>query len=463
MRRRLLISLSVYAILISLVLGQGSSTAAKTAAPADVPRSALTDAFVPDEVLVHFQDGTSASEEVVALAAVGGSVKNVLTGINVKVVQVGSGRVTQTVAALAHSRFVRYVEPNYVVRGGAPTTQNRTAPLGAAPNDPLFGDQWALNNTGQLVNDIPGTPGADIKALSAWTVTTGSSTVIVGDTDTGFDYTHPDLAANVWSNPGGIGGCAAGTHGIDATVSPTTCDPTDSGDHGTHVSGIIGAVGNNGVGVTGISQRVKVMGLKFLDSVNICPPCTVGQVSMAITVIDFAVQAKAAGQNVVALNASWGMNFFSQALFDEITKASNAGILFVASAGNDAVSNDTTLHYPSNYNIPNIIAVAATDQDDHLATFSDWGPTTVHLGAPGDNILSTTPNNTYAYKSGTSMAAPLVTGTAALLKAAPAYAGLTMSQLRSRILTTVDPLASLAGLTTTGGRLNTGRALGALP
>jgi serine protease len=342
----------------------------------------------------------------------------------------------QLIRDLGRNRAVVYVEPNYVVHAVT------------IPNDPSFGQLWGLRNTGQVIQGTAGVAGADIKAEPAWTVTTGTSTVVVGVVDTGIDYNHPDLAANVWSNPGGIGGCAAATHGFNAITS--SCDPLDDNDHGSHVSGTIGAVGNNGVGVVGVNWTSAIMGVKFLNASGS------GTTAGAIAAIDFAVNAKIAGVNVRVLSNSWGGGGFSQALLDEINKANANDILFVAAAGNNGSNNDTTPFYPADYNAPNVVAVAATDNRDALASFSNYGAATVHLGAPGVNVLSTTRNNTYSYFSGTSMATPHVSGAAALILSTGAY---TTAQLKSQILNNVDPIPSLAGITVTGGRLNVCKAI----
>ncbi len=339
------------------------------------------------------------------------------------------------ISLLRSNPNVLYAEPNYILHADL------------IPNDPSFGQLWGLRNTGQDVLGTVGTPGADIKAEPAWSLTTGTSTVVVGVVDTGIDYSHPDLAANVWSNPGGIGGCPAGTHGYNAIKR--TCDPKDDNNHGSHVSGTIGAVGNNGVGVVGVNWTTSIMGLKFLNASGS------GTTANAILAIDFAVNAKIAGINVRALNNSWGGGGFSQALLDEINKAGANDILFVAAAGNSSSNNDVTPHYPSSYGTANEIAVAATDQTDSLASFSNFGPNSVDLGAPGTNILSTVIGG-YDYFNGTSMATPHVTGAAALILS-KGYQSVT--QLKSTILNNVDPLASLSGLVKTGGRLNVCKAI----
>jgi len=342
--------------------------------------------------------------------------------------------------ALEKNPNVTYVEPNFILHASA------------TANDPSYTQLWGLKNTGQTINGVAGLTGADIDAESAWNLTTGSASIVVGVVDTGVDYNHPDLAANMWSNPGGIGdpGCAAGTHGFNAITK--TCDPMDDHYHGTHVSGTIGAAGNNGVGVTGVNWTTSIMALKFLNSYGS------GTTADAISAIDFAVQAKIAGVNVRVLSNSWGGGSFSRALFDEINKANENDILFVAAAGNGGYSTDLYSTYPASYATANMISVAATDNRDALAYFSNYGATSVHLGAPGVSVFSSSSNNSYTSLSGTSMATPHVAGVAALLLAhSPS---LTTAQVKSAILNNVDPIESLAGKTVTGGRLNAARTLG---
>jgi subtilisin family serine protease len=386
------------------------------------------------EVLVKVRAGASQSEQaqidVDADADFNERVGTVDGGV-IHRIHSRSRSTDQLLRDLGRNRAVVYAEPNYIVHADT------------VPNDPQFPNLWGLRNTGQVIGGVAGTPGADIKAEPAWTVTTGNRTVVVGVVDTGIDYNHPDLAANVWSNPGGIGGCAAGTHGYNAITK--SCTPLDDNDHGSHCSGTIGGVGNNAVGVAGVNWTTSIMGLKFLDASGS------GSTAGAIAAIDFAVNAKIAGVNVRVLSNSWGGGGFSQALLDEINKANANDILFVAAAGNNGTNNDTTPHYPSSYNAPNMVAVAATDNQDGLASFSNFGATSVHLGAPGVNVLSTTRNNTYSYFSGTSMATPHVTGAAALILST-GYKS--VSALKSTLLNSVDPIPSLSGTTIAGGRLN---------
>lgn len=351
------------------------------------------------------------------------------------------------VQSLLQDPDVAFVEPNYIVRKNL------------VPNDTSFGQLWGLNNTGQSINGVTGVADADIDAVEAWNVTTGSRSIVVGVVDTGIDYNHPDLAANVWSAPsafsvtirGVVINCAAGTHGFNAILR--NCAPLDDEDHGSHVAGTIGGVGNNARGVAGVNWVTSMMGLKFLDNTGS------GSTANAIDAIDFAIQAKAifgSAANVRVLNNSWGGGGFSTALFNEITLANSNDILFVAAAGNSGSNNDASPHYPSNYNVPNIMSVAATTNRDLKAGFSSYGATTVHLGAPGQSILSTIRGSQYAYFNGTSMATPHVAGAAALILS---VCNLNTAALKSLILTNTDPISALAGITTTGGRLNVNRAL----
>ncbi|HUQ89813.1 MAG TPA: Calx-beta domain-containing protein [Vicinamibacterales bacterium] len=354
----------------------------------------------------------------------------------------------QLLATLRANPDIELVEPNYIIRKSS------------APNDASLSQLWGLINTGQVVDGHAGVPGADISAAEAWDVTTGSRANIVAIIDTGIDYTHPDLAANVFTAPRPftvtIGTltltCPAGSHGFDAVHS--TCTPLDEDGHGTHVAGIIGAVGNNAIGVTGVNWTANLMALKALGGDG------KGTTAEAIKAIEFAIKAKAAlgaDGNVRVLNASWGGPSYSQALNDEIVAANNADMLFVASAGSDGQNNDVTPHYPASSSSSNVISVAAADNTGVLASFSNYGATSVDLAAPGASTYSTLPDSGYGFLNGTSMAAPHVAGAAALVLAACPAA--TAAQLKSVLLATVDPDASLYGKTVSGGRLNVSAAI----
>jgi serine protease len=273
------------------------------------------------------------------------------------------------------------VEPNYRIQ------------LAAVPNDPMFSSQWALANN---------QTGADIRALAAWDINTNASNITVAVIDTGIDYKHSDLAANMWRNSREIpnngldddgNGYIDDVFGYDFANNDS--DPMDDHGHGTHVAGIIGAVANNGRGIAGVAWNVRLMAVKFLSSNG------TGTVADAVRAIDYAVQM---GARII--NASWGGAGYSSILAQAINRAENAGVLFVTAAGNNGTNNDQTPTYPASFPNTNILAVAASDRNDNLATFSNFGPSTVHLAAPGVGILSTLPNDGYASWSGTSMAAP---------------------------------------------------------
>ena len=354
------------------------------------------------------------------------------------------------IAALSRRPDVEYAEPNYIV-----TTFEE-------PNDPLFPQLWGLKNVGQPVNGgSPGTPGADISAIEGWETTLGNASNVVGVVDTGIDYNHPDLAANIWSAPAPftvvIGGvsitCAAGTHGFNAINK--TCDPMDDHNHGTHVSGTIGAVGNNGVGVAGVNWISSIMGLKFLSAGG------TGSIADAVDAMDFAIQVKtifagSGGANIRILSNSWGGGGFSQTFLDQVKEANDNDMLFVAAAGNSGISNDFIPSYPASYAAPNVVAVLATTNLDARASFSNYGVKTVHLGAPGAVVLSTIRNGGYAYASGTSMATPHVSGAGALVLS---HCALNTTDLKDTLVQSVDALASLTTLTISGGRLNVRRAI----
>jgi hypothetical protein len=306
-----------------------------------------------------------------------------------------------------------------------------------------------------------GVAGSDIDAPAAWDITTGSRKNVIGVLDTGIDYTHPDLAANIWSAPAPfqvtIGGvtisCAAGTHGFNAVAR--TCDPMDDQTHGTHVAGTIGARGNNTLGVSGLNWIASMMAIKVLGASGS------GTVSDVVAGLQFAVQAKTAfaatsAANVRVLSNSWGSGAASQALRDAIDAANGSDMLVVTAAGNASSNNDTVPVYPASYALPNVVTVAASTNADQRAAFSNYGATSVQLAAPGLAIQSTVPGNAYASLQGTSMATAHVSGAALL---ALSMCGVTTSQLKSLILDNVDRVPAFSGITTTGGRLNVRKML----
>lgn len=369
----------------------------------------------------------------------------------------------QTVAAQYNSLkdLVSYAEPNFKIELDDPVRPGPAAHDALLrpyfdphmPNDPQFEEQWALNNLGQN----GGKAGADLNALKAWAKTQGTRDVVVAVLDSGVDYTHKDLVANMWARPDSVPeysddelGTFDDVRGFDADA--TAGDPMDDNGHGTHCAGIIGAEGDNDEGIAGINWKVEIMPLKFLGRGGF------GTTKNAIEAINYAIDRKKHGVNVRVINASWGSTQYSRALEDAIRAAGDEGILFVAAAGNNAGDNDRRAHYPSNYNLPNVISVAALDRADALATFSNYGLKSVHIAAPGRDILSTWLGDEYREASGTSMAAPQVSGVAALILSKEPK--LSVEKLRERLLSSVDKIDALAGKTSTGGRLNAAKAVG---
>jgi Zn-dependent metalloprotease/subtilisin family serine protease len=341
--------------------------------------------------------------------------------------------VLKALDVLRYEPSIAYAEPDYIVHALV------------VPNDPSFSQLYAMQNTGQT----GGTVDADIDATDVWERHTGNKTILIGVIDTGIDYLHPDLAANIWTNPGEIPG-----NGIDDDNNGFIDDvygwnfandnnnPRDDHYHGTHCSGTIGGVGNNGIGVAGVMWNTNMIALKFLDNSGS------GTTSDAIDAVNYA---NAMGIKITS--NSWGGGAFSQALMDAIS----LGGLFVAAAGNAGSDNDVTPSYPASYTLDNILAVAATDHNDLLASFSCYGRTSVDLGAPGVNIYSCAPNSGYQSLSGTSMATPHVAGAAGLLWSY--NPSLTALQVKQLLMDNVDPVSSMAGKTVTGGRLNINKAL----
>jgi subtilisin family serine protease len=365
--------------------------------------------YVSDEIIVKFRDGVDEYQKDLARFRVSGTRKKVfkvMRGLEVMKLSRGVS-VEEAIALYRQDPNVLYAEPNYILR----TT--------LTPNDTRFGEMWGLNNVGQS----GGTPDADIDAPEAWEITRGSNSVIVAVIDSGVDYNHPDLSPNMFRNTAdcnnnGIdddgNGYVDDCFGIDTRNNDS--NPMDDNNHGTHVAGTIGAVGNNNRGVVGINWNVQIMACKFVSSSGS------GTTEAAIDCLEYVKIMKDRGFNIVATNNSWGGGEFSQALIDAIDAQRQSDILFITAAGNGdffgfPLNNDQTPFYPCNHYLPNIICVAATDRTDARSSFSNYGRRTVHIGAPGSDILSTMRNNNYGTSSGTSMATPHVTGVAALLKA----------------------------------------------
>ena len=414
--------------------------------------------YVPGQLLVKLKAGLGDTAEPQALLArpqgrIEPLVKSARGDLLLVDLDGEDGETVEEAAArLQQDARVEFAEPNYLWQRAA------------LPDDALFWQQYALMNTGTFLS---GKPGADINATQAWDITTGSDDLVVAVLDSGVDLSHADLAPNAWTNPREIpgngvdddgNGYVDDVHGWNyVTKSPKLYDnPTDDW-HGTHVTGAIGAAGNNEIGVTGVAWHVKLMVLKFLGAQT-------GSTADAVKAINYILDQKQRGQNVRVINASWAGTSPSQALKDAIVNAGNNGVLFVCAAGNGEINEDgedvdTSPVYPAAWSrdVATIIAVAAVNNTDSYAAFSNYGLNTIQVAAPGVFTISTTPNNDYGYGQGTSMAAPVVTGTAALLFSHEP--NLSAAEARRRIVRTADPQPTLVGRTVSAGRVNVYNAL----
>lgn len=381
-------------------------------------------------------------------------IKGIVTGME-ELILADNVKIQDAIAALRGSDMVEYAQPNYILsipelqerrssvveatieffaapgRGrAAPAVQPAPAEVIPAQADPNLDQAYGLEKIG---------------AQRAWESHKGSKSITVAVIDTGIDYNHPDLSFNVWRNPNpGRDNDTTGYNFVNNTGLPF-----DDNKHGTHCAGTIGAVGGNGIGVSGVSQRVSIMGVKFLSAQGS------GTTANAIRAIDYAVT-----KGAKVLSNSWGGRRTSenQALFESIERAKAKDVLFIAAAGNSSADNDgSSASYPAGFNNDNLIAVAATDSADKMASFSNFGARSVHVAAPGAKVYSTVPGASYASLSGTSMACPHVAGAAALIWSA--NPSLTYKQVKEALMSTVDRLPTLAGKTVTGGRINVESAL----
>ena len=380
------------------------------------------------DLLVQFAAGVSDSSRQAVLASVGGSVVQTLPNETDDVLfTAADSNPGALLRQLQNDPGVMYAESDASIKSASIT-----------PNDPYFSQQWGLANTS----------GTSIDATGAWTVTTGAATV-VAVLDTGIDLAHPDLSGQLWTNPNLAADAA--TYPGDANgwnfVSNTSNVQDDNG-HGSHVSGILAASGNNGTGVTGVDWGARLMVVKVLDSNGN------GTTDEATNGIYYAV-----AHGATVINASWGGGTYSQTLYNAINYAGQHGVVFVTAAGNDGTNTDVSPSYPGSYRLPNEIVVAASDPSGNLASFSDFGATTVDIAAPGVDIWSTVPGG-YAQYSGTSMATPYVTGVVALIQGLAPNAS--PAQIINQVLSTAKPLPGLAGLTITGGIVDAANAVGAL-
>ena len=409
----------------------------------------LDKAHVPGQLIVKFKSGFEGHSALVD--EVGATSLHTFKSSGAQLIAFDQGFAEADLKSMAESLAadprVQYVEANTILHITDTT-----------PNDPRFSSLYGLKNTGKN----GGIAGADIHATQAWDVSTGSRDVVIGIIDTGVDYNHPDIKPNLWTNPGESGLDAAGkdksSNGIDDDHNGfvddwhgwnfvnDTNNASDDNEHGTHVAGTIGANGNDGVGVVGVNWKVSMVPLKFLDASGS------GSLADATRAIDYASTL-----GLTLTSNSWGGGGFSETMKAAIEGNLKNGVLFIAAAGNDGVDNDSSPHYPASYDLDNVISVAATDNRDSLASFSCYGKTTVHLGAPGVNIISSIPGGGYAALSGTSMATPHVSGAAALIKAV--FPEATAADIKARLVNSVDAVAALEDKTISGGRLNIANAI----
>ena len=454
--RKSIFLLTVFSFLIVVFIGCKEDNFVVDEPEQSLKSASIDAKHVPNEMLVKFKAGVSETQKAAVLEKVNGKIsEKILTKIMEKTGdKEGILLVSIPVQALeAISRVkdlpeVEYAEPNFIYEH---TTES---------NDPYYtnGSLWGMyGSTTSPANQYGSGAG------TAWAAgKNGSNTVYVGIIDEGYMYTHEDLTANAGVNPGETAnngddddgnGLVDDVYGWDFAGNNNTVFDGTSDDHGTHVAGTIGGVGGNGKGIAGVVWNVKLMNAKFLGTRG-------GTTVNAIKAVDYFTDLKIRhGINLVATNNSWGGGGFSQALKDAIDRAGAAGILFIAAAGNSGTNNDTSPSYPSGYSSTNIIAVASITNTGALSSFSQYGATTVDLGAPGSSIWSTVPKSSkgkvvsgYASYNGTSMATPHVTGAVALY--ASLNPGATAAQIKNAILSAATPTASLSGKCVTGGRLN---------
>ncbi len=377
---------------------------------------------VPGEIIIKFAPEVNIKNffKNKSIASLGLTLKREikLSYQSLNVLSVSDKNTLQSVlAVLKKDREVVYAEPNFIYS------------IAKTPNDPSFGKLWGIKNTGRNEPEgNTGVAGADINLLPAWEITRGSQAVRLAIVDTGVDYTHPDLIGNVDSE-----------HGFNFVNN--TKDAMDDNGHGTHCAGIIGAIHDNKIGVTGVMAEVVIIPLKFLDSAG------QGELEAALKAIDYATE-----MNVDLISNSWSGGGSSQALFEAIKRASDKGIIFTAAAGNNRSNNDQLPNYPASYDLPNIVSVAAFTAQNEFAQFSSYGKKSVHIVAPGQNILSTVRNGKYEIMSGTSMATPYVSGALGLLLAKEGR--LPHELMRERLMMTAVPVVALRGKSQTASRLD---------
>lgn len=424
------------------LIGRASKAAMVGLLVAGVNAFAAAPESVPGEYIVKLKDSVSAKSSINILSQqLGSYIKDTIPGQNIVVIKRPVFEIqSNVVKSLSENPMVDIVEPNYIYR------------INKTPNDPMLGQLWGMINTGQQDSQRrAGIAGVDIGAEQAWDITTGSKDVIVAVIDTGIDYNHADLKDNLWTNEAELNGKPGvdddgngiiddihGANFVDA--NKPTGNPLDDHGHGSHCSGTIGATGDDGKGIVGVAWNVRIMGIKFLSASGS------GSLDGALKGIDYATKMGAK-----IMSNSWGGGGYSETLKQAIERSNVAGALFVAAAGNESNNNDANPTYPATYDVPNVLSVAAIDNRGQIASFSNYGKTKVHVGAPGVNIYSSISGGGYDSWSGTSMATPHVSGMAVLL--ATNEPNLTNVEMKERIIATSKPIAGLRGKSR-GGLVN---------
>ncbi|MDD4975707.1 MAG: S8 family peptidase [Bacteriovorax sp.] len=353
------------------------------------------------------------------------------------------GFLEQSLESLKKNPNIEYIEPNYII------TLKKSSFVPNVPSDTFFEKQWGLKNTGDHDTKL----GEDINATKAWEITKGSKEVKIAVLDSGIDYNHPDLKNQIEINEAeknGLPGVDDDNNGYIDDIygydfNAKKPDPMDGNGHGTHCAGVIGAQ-HDGLGVVGVMANVKLIPVKFLDDKG------AGEDIDAVAAIDYAIK-----RGAKVMSNSWGSDEKVQALYDAIKAAEKAGIVFVVAAGNDGADNDRTPSYPNNFDISNIIAVGASNNRGNRASFSNYGSKTVHVFAPGEDIFSTVNNGEYDWMSGTSMAAPFVSGIVGLLLSKEP--NLSPKEIRERLIRTSVDNKKLQGDSASNGRVDAYRAL----
>jgi subtilisin family serine protease len=432
----------VAGVVVALAATVLSPAGLSVAASSGGASSASEPASIPGQLLVGYRHGTSEANRAEARGRANAELVDRVAKDNgaqaaVELVRFKGIDKAEATRRLTSNPNVAFAEPNWVYTHDA------------VSNDPYYTDGrlWGMSGDASTLDNQFGS-----QADKAWTVGTGSNSVYVGIIDEGYQHDHPDLIANRGTNLredfDGVdddrNGYVDDVYGWDFDGGNNSVYDGMQDDHGTHVAGTIGAQGGNDFGVAGVTWNVKLLSAKFLGTNG-------GTTANAVKAVDYFTNLKKAGVNLVATNNSWGGGGYSQALYDAIARAKAANILFIAAAGNNGTNNDVTVRYPAGYDVPNVITVAAFNKAGALAGFSNYGVTTVDLGAPGVGIWSTLPGGTYGAYDGTSMATPHVTGAVALLAATQSA---TAASIKNALLSTVAATPALSGKTLTGGRLD---------